>query len=67
LPDSDGHVERFARLRQACRERRLRMTPQREALLRVLSRAQHHVTADELSRGRLLPWVLLRYATTVRS
>ncbi len=39
------------------------MTPQREALLRVLSRAQHHVTTDELSRGRLLPWVLLRYRT----
>jgi Fe2+ or Zn2+ uptake regulation protein len=58
LPDPDPG-ERFARLREACRERRLRMTPQREALLRVLSRAQHHVTADELYRGvrRLLPSV----------
>jgi len=46
-------------LRQACRERHLRLTPQREVLLRVLSRAQHHVTADELSRSvrRLLPSV----------
>jgi Fe2+ or Zn2+ uptake regulation protein len=51
LPDPNVHVERVARLHKACRERRLRMTPQREALLRVLSRAQHHLTADELLRG----------------
>jgi Fe2+ or Zn2+ uptake regulation protein len=35
------------------------MTPQREALLRVLSRAKHHLTAEALLRGvrRLLPSV----------
>jgi Fe2+ or Zn2+ uptake regulation protein len=35
------------------------MTPQREALLRALSRAHHHLTADELLKGvrRTLPSV----------
>ncbi len=33
----DVHAERFAQLREACRERRLRMT--REALLRAFSLA----------------------------
>lgn len=52
-------AERYGRLRDDCRSRRLRITPQRDALLRVLSRAGHHPTADELYRGvrRRLPSV----------
>lgn len=59
--------ERYARLRSACRAKGLRMTPQRDALLHVLSRAPHHPTADELYRGvrRLLPSVSL--ATVYRN
>lgn len=51
--------ERYARLRTDCRTRGLRMTPQREALLHVLSRVRHHPTADDLYRGvrRRLPSV----------
>jgi Fur family peroxide stress response transcriptional regulator len=44
-------AERLARLREECRTRGLRMTPQREALLRLLSRMRRHPTADELYRG----------------
>lgn len=52
-------AQRYARLREACRSHGLRMTPQRVALLRVLSRARGHSTVDRLSRGvrRLLPSV----------
>ena len=50
---------RYRQLLDRARERGLRMTPQREVLLRVLSRIDHHPTADELYRGvrRLLPSV----------
>ena len=49
--------ERFDRLRRSCAAHGLRLTSQREALLRVLSRARHHPTADELYAGvrRLRP------------
>ena len=59
MPNPHVYGERFARLHEACRARGLRMTPQREALLRVLSRAPRHLTADELLRGvrRMLPSV----------
>ena len=51
--------ERLARLRARAAALGLRMTPQREALLRVLSRAANHPTADQLYRQvrRLLPSV----------
>lgn len=39
---------RYAHLRQACIEHGLRLTPQREVLLRVLSGATGHPTADDL-------------------
>ena len=48
-------LQRFDRLRGQCRARGLRMTPQRDALLRVLSRVRHHPTADELYRGVIRP------------
>jgi Fe2+ or Zn2+ uptake regulation protein len=41
-------AERYEQLRDACAERGLRMTPQRDVLLRVLSEAHGHPTADEL-------------------
>src|SRR5262249_55005555 len=45
--------------RNTSRARGLRMTPQRDALLRALSRARHHPTADDLYRRvrRVLPAV----------
>lgn len=51
--------DRFERLRDLARRRRLRLTPQREALLRVLGRVTDHPTADELHRGvrRAIPSV----------
>jgi Fur family peroxide stress response transcriptional regulator len=51
--------DRVARLRARAVERRLRMTPQREVLLRILGHIPHHPTADELYRRvrRVLPSV----------
>jgi Fe2+ or Zn2+ uptake regulation protein len=52
-------ADRLVRLRQDCRVKGLRMTPQREVLLRLLSRTRRHPTADELYRGvrRIMPSV----------
>jgi Fur family peroxide stress response transcriptional regulator len=49
--------QRYARLRSTSRARGLRMTPQRDALLRALSQASNHPTADQLYHGvrRMLP------------
>lgn len=60
-------AQRYARLRADCRDLGLRMTPQRDALLHVLSRARHHPTAHQLCRGvrRVLPSVSL--ATVYRN
>src|SRR5688572_15022672 len=41
-------ADRYAELRDDCASRGLRMTPQREVLLRVLSETMGHPTADEL-------------------
>jgi Fe2+ or Zn2+ uptake regulation protein len=51
--------QRLLRLRERSAALGLRMTPQREVLLRVLSRAPNHPTADQLYRQvrRLLPSV----------
>lgn len=51
--------ERVERLKQAARRRGLRLTPQREVLLRALGDIAHHPTADELFRRvrRSLPGV----------
>lgn len=50
---------RFEQLRDLAARRGLRMTPQRQALLRVLGGRVHHPTADELYRRvrRILPSV----------
>jgi Fe2+ or Zn2+ uptake regulation protein len=51
--------QRYEALRERARRNGLRLTPQRDALLRVLSTMRHHPTADELSRAvrRKLPSV----------
>ena len=58
---------RLERLRSRAAERRLRMTPQREVLLRLLSQARTHPTADQLFRKvrRQLPSV--SHATVYRN
>src|SRR5581483_9569293 len=58
---------RLKRLRALAAERRLRMTPQREVLLRLLSQTRSHPTADELFRRarRQLPSV--SHATVYRN
>ena len=50
---------RYRQVRERARARGLRMTPQREVLLRVVTRLRGHPTADELYRGvrRVLPSV----------
>ena len=42
--------QRYARMRQECVARGLRLTPQRDILLRVLSSSSGHPTADDLVR-----------------
>ena len=51
--------ERYAQLRQTCVTRGLRLTPQREVLLRALSETTGHPTADDLVKKvrRVLPTV----------
>jgi Fur family transcriptional regulator, peroxide stress response regulator len=58
---------RLKRLRVRAAQCRLRMTPQREALLRLLSQTRTHPTADELFRRvrRQLPSV--SHATVYRN
>ena len=58
---------RYARLRDACAERGLRLTPQRDVLLKTLSGLDGHPTADELVRRvrRVLPSV--SHATVYRN
>ena len=43
--------DRYARLREECAARGLRLTPQREVLLRVLSTTMGHPTVDDLVRA----------------
>lgn len=43
--------QRYEQLRQECADRGLRMTPQREVLLRVLSTTMGHPTVDDLVRA----------------
>jgi Fur family peroxide stress response transcriptional regulator len=59
--------ERYAQLRQTCAARGLRLTPQREALLRVLSNTIGHPTADDLVKRvqKVLPTV--SHATVYRN
>ena len=43
--------QRYTRLHDECAARGLRMTPQREVLLKVLSETMGHPTADDLVHG----------------
>jgi Fe2+ or Zn2+ uptake regulation protein len=58
---------RYAHLREACAARGLRITPQRDVLLRVLGRTMGHPTADDLVRQvrQVLPSV--SHATVYRN
>ena len=58
---------RYRQLRQTCVERGLRLTPQRDILLRALSEATGHPTADELVKQirKVLPTV--SHATVYRN
>jgi len=60
-------AERYAHLRDECVSRGLRLTPQRDVLLKVLSEAMGHPTADELVREvrEVLPTV--SHATVYRN
>lgn len=62
-PPGEGH----ARLREECRRRGLRLTPQRDLLLHALSDTVGHPTADELVRQvrKVLPTV--SHATVYRN
>jgi|SRR5579862_2187254 len=56
---SRSSADRYTHLRKGCADRGLRLTPQREVLLRVLSKAMGHPTAvDMVQRVReVLPTV----------
>jgi Fur family transcriptional regulator, peroxide stress response regulator len=61
-----GH-DRYAQLRQTCVARGLRVTPQRDVLLRALSETTGHPTADDLFKEvrKVLPTV--SHATVYRN
>jgi Fe2+ or Zn2+ uptake regulation protein len=60
-------AERYDHLRQKCSMHGLRLTPQRDTLLRVLSTTSGHPTADDLVRAvrKVLPSV--SHATVYRN
>ena len=60
-------AQRYARLRAQCAELGLRLTPQREVLLRALSETTGHPTADDLVQRvrKVLPSV--SHATVYRN
>ena len=59
--------DRYTQLRQLCVARGLRLTPQRDVLLRALSRTMDHPTADDLVKKvrKVLPTV--SHATVYRN
>jgi Fur family peroxide stress response transcriptional regulator len=59
--------DRYAQLRQTCATRGLRLTPQRDVLLRALSETMGHPTADDLVKKvrKVLPTV--SHATVYRN
>ena len=64
---SRSSADRYTHLRTGCADRGLRLTPQREVLLRVLSEAMGHPTADDMVRRvrKVLPTV--SHATVYRN
>jgi len=67
IPVVIAPADRYASLREACSARGLRLTPQRDVLLHVLSATTGHPTADDLVREvrRVLPSV--SHATVYRN
>jgi Fur family peroxide stress response transcriptional regulator len=66
-PEMKSPTERYEQLRGQCAERGLRITPQREVLLRVLSETHGHPTADELVRGVRAVLPSVSHATVYRN
>lgn len=64
---SGSSAERYTHLRAGCADRGLRLTPQREVLLRALSKAMGHPTADDMVKRvrKVLPTV--SHATVYRN
>jgi Fe2+ or Zn2+ uptake regulation protein len=64
---SRASADRYTHLRARCADRGLRLTPQREVLLRVLSGAMGHPTADDMVQRvrKVLPTV--SHATVYRN
>lgn len=64
---SRSSADRYTHLRTACADRGLRLTPQREVLLRVLSEVRGHPTADDMVQRvrKVLPTV--SHATVYRN
>jgi len=64
---SRSSADRYTHLRTGCANRGLRLTPQREVLLRVLSEVMGHPTADEMVQRvrEVLPTV--SHATVYRN
>jgi Fur family peroxide stress response transcriptional regulator len=58
---------RFERLRDRAKSQGLRITPQREVLLRILALASHHPTADELYKRVLKRMPSVSPATVYRN
>lgn len=60
-------AERYAHLREECVERGLRLTPQRDLLLRVMSEAAGHPTADDLVQAVRAVLPTVSHATVYRN
>ena len=60
-------TERYEQLRSQCTTRGLRITPQRDVLLRVLSESHGHPTADELVKQVRAVLPSVSHATVYRN
>ncbi len=60
-------ADRYAHLRDECHARGLRLTPQRDVLLRVLSETTGHPTADDLVREVRQSLPSVSHATVYRN
>jgi Fur family transcriptional regulator, peroxide stress response regulator len=64
---SSAPADRYTHLRTGCADRRLRLTPQREVLLRALSEAVGHPTADDMVRRVRAVLPTVSHATVYRN
>jgi Fur family transcriptional regulator, peroxide stress response regulator len=62
-----SRADRYDQLRRECTARGLRMTPQRDTLLRVLSTAEGHPTADQLVQAVRKSLPSVSHATVYRN